>query len=343
MRFLADESCDFAVVRALRAVGHDVTAAAEFAPRATDEQLLAAAFNERRILLTEDKDFGHLVYARAHPSPGVVLIRFPSQARSSLTSTVLDLVRHRGADLMDCFVVITPERVRIRRRRSEPPGARWNEDPALWRTRSEAFRDLQGRIARCQECMTANPGEVIRPLAVDEIPDPPSVVDLLFVGVAPTADQGESRGGHFYSDTCDHLRCGLFRILSEPEFGLGLVNLSLEEGNRRFHHAGCFFVHAAKVRPVVQQRPDNEVIAFCSRRHLAHEITLLQPRAVCFLGTTSLPKAVRGLFDDRIGVTPKHAHCDGWNGLVALTNQPVRGGEARTRETLRELWGGRQR
>jgi hypothetical protein len=29
MRFLADESCDFAVVRALRAAGHDVTAVAQ--------------------------------------------------------------------------------------------------------------------------------------------------------------------------------------------------------------------------------------------------------------------------------------------------------------------------
>jgi hypothetical protein len=31
MHFLADESCDFAVVRALRAAGHDVKAVAEVA------------------------------------------------------------------------------------------------------------------------------------------------------------------------------------------------------------------------------------------------------------------------------------------------------------------------
>jgi hypothetical protein len=33
MRFLADESCDFAVVRALRAAGHDVLAVAETCTR----------------------------------------------------------------------------------------------------------------------------------------------------------------------------------------------------------------------------------------------------------------------------------------------------------------------
>jgi hypothetical protein len=33
MRFLADESCDFAVVRALRSADHDVVAIAEVSPR----------------------------------------------------------------------------------------------------------------------------------------------------------------------------------------------------------------------------------------------------------------------------------------------------------------------
>jgi hypothetical protein len=64
---------------------------------------------------------------------------------------------------------------------------------------------------------------------------------------------------------------------------------------------------------------------------------------VCFLGATSLPKTVRALFGDDVGAVPRAARCDRWSGLVALTNQPVRGGEAKTRETLRELWRGRRR
>jgi len=58
MRFLADESCDFAVVRALRALGHDVLAVSEFRQRSVDDELMENAYNESRILLTEDKDFG---------------------------------------------------------------------------------------------------------------------------------------------------------------------------------------------------------------------------------------------------------------------------------------------
>ncbi len=45
MRFLADESCDFAVVRALRAAGHDVKAVVETQCGATDESVIALALS----------------------------------------------------------------------------------------------------------------------------------------------------------------------------------------------------------------------------------------------------------------------------------------------------------
>ena len=77
MQFLADESCDFAVVRALRAVGYDVSAMVEISPGAEDESVLAIARSQNRVLLTEDKDFGKLAYADGQNTAGVVLIRFP--------------------------------------------------------------------------------------------------------------------------------------------------------------------------------------------------------------------------------------------------------------------------
>ena len=61
MNFLADESFDFRLVRAMRAAGHDVSTVHELAPAATDQTVMRLAQNENRILLTEDKDFGWLV------------------------------------------------------------------------------------------------------------------------------------------------------------------------------------------------------------------------------------------------------------------------------------------
>ena len=77
MRFLADESCDFAVVRALRATGHDVSAMVEISPGAEDEAVLAIARSEARVLLTEDKDFGKLAYADGQGPPESFWFAFP--------------------------------------------------------------------------------------------------------------------------------------------------------------------------------------------------------------------------------------------------------------------------
>jgi sugar phosphate isomerase/epimerase len=43
LRFLADESCDFAVVRALRAKGYDVLAVSEVTQRSDDRELIKRA------------------------------------------------------------------------------------------------------------------------------------------------------------------------------------------------------------------------------------------------------------------------------------------------------------
>jgi predicted nuclease of predicted toxin-antitoxin system len=116
MRFLADESCDFAVVRALRAEGHDVLAVSEFQQRSIDEEVMQLAAAENRVLLTEDKDFGRIALASEPPSVGVILIRFPASARGSLADSVCSLIREHGARIAATFIVLRPGAARIRSR-----------------------------------------------------------------------------------------------------------------------------------------------------------------------------------------------------------------------------------
>ncbi len=119
MRFLADENCDFAVVRALRTDGHDVLPVSEFQQRSVDRKLMELAVAEDRILLTEDKDFGRLCFAARGDSPGVILIRFPALARATLASSIRRLVSEQGPRLREAFVVLRPGSTRIS---VKPPG-----------------------------------------------------------------------------------------------------------------------------------------------------------------------------------------------------------------------------
>lgn len=115
VRLIVDENCDFAVVRALPEDGLDVIAVSETSPRATDDAVIQLAVRDRRILITEDKDFGQLAHASGRAGLGVVLVRFPARARKALPQAVLRVVRDRGEGLREAFVVVQPGRVRIRR------------------------------------------------------------------------------------------------------------------------------------------------------------------------------------------------------------------------------------
>ncbi len=115
MRVVADESCDYGIVRGLRSVGHDVVSIAETLPGVNDENVIDLARSEARLLITEDKDFGQLVFSAAKENSGVLLIRYPALARSSLVDAVLKLLSERGDSLYGCFVVIEPGRIRLSR------------------------------------------------------------------------------------------------------------------------------------------------------------------------------------------------------------------------------------
>lgn len=99
----------------LVARGHDVLSALERNPRATDEEILVLAMEEQRILITEDKDFGELVFVRRLPHP--CIIRFVEMRVAEQVVAMGELIE-RYADAMSegSLIVVTRSRVRIRPR-----------------------------------------------------------------------------------------------------------------------------------------------------------------------------------------------------------------------------------
>ncbi len=113
---MADESCAGPLIRALRTAGHDVIAIAEIAKGASDDAIMERAFSEGRVLITEDADFGELVYARGRPSVGVIFVKFDSRARRAKPGAAVEAVAKLGERLRNGFAVIEPGRVRVAKR-----------------------------------------------------------------------------------------------------------------------------------------------------------------------------------------------------------------------------------
>ncbi len=94
MRLLLDENIPRPIVARLRSEGFDVEAIAEVSPSALDPDVLARAGESGRLLVTEDRDFGTLVYATRLPAPrGVVYLRLGSESLTEATETLLSVLR----------------------------------------------------------------------------------------------------------------------------------------------------------------------------------------------------------------------------------------------------------
>lgn len=116
MELLADESCAGPVIRALRAAGHDVVAVAEVAKGASDEWVIQQALSADRVLITEDRDFGELVYSAHHATAGVLFVKFHSRAGGAKPAAVADAIAKLGTRLKGRFAVVEPGRVRTAKR-----------------------------------------------------------------------------------------------------------------------------------------------------------------------------------------------------------------------------------
>jgi predicted nuclease of predicted toxin-antitoxin system len=114
VNIVADEGVDGAIVDRLRGDGYTVFYVAESASGLKDEQVLAAAYEREALLITADKDFGNLVFARRLPQSGVLLLRLAGLKAEQKAGLVSAVVVTHGDEMRSRFSVLTDKQLRIR-------------------------------------------------------------------------------------------------------------------------------------------------------------------------------------------------------------------------------------
>lgn len=115
IRFIVDESVDFSIVRYLRNSGFNVTSIAEDSPSLNDIYILQKAYQENRILLANDKDFGTLIFHNNLKSRGVILFRLEDQSSGSKIKSLELIMKNYSSKLSGNFVVVTEKKIRVRK------------------------------------------------------------------------------------------------------------------------------------------------------------------------------------------------------------------------------------
>lgn len=116
MRFLIDECVSPRVGEALRKAGHDAVHLRDVGLLgSSDEEVMASASADSRVVVSADTDFGELLATRAATLPSLILLRQSDRTATHQAQTILANLPQVESDLQTGAVVsLTDDRVRVR-------------------------------------------------------------------------------------------------------------------------------------------------------------------------------------------------------------------------------------
>jgi predicted nuclease of predicted toxin-antitoxin system len=115
MKIVADECLDYGIIRSLRENGVTVFSISEEIASIKDTNVLEIANEKGWMLLTEDRDFGELVFRLNQAHHGIVYIKVKGLERKIKIERVVSIVLEHYEQLLNAFTVITNEKMKIRR------------------------------------------------------------------------------------------------------------------------------------------------------------------------------------------------------------------------------------
>jgi predicted nuclease of predicted toxin-antitoxin system len=115
MRFLVDECTGPRVADWLRDEGHEAFSVFDQAKGISDEAVLAKANSEDWILITNDKDFGEMIFRERRPHQGVIFLRLEDERASSKIDVLRKLLQNHSEKLPGKFVTVSETKVRFAR------------------------------------------------------------------------------------------------------------------------------------------------------------------------------------------------------------------------------------
>jgi predicted nuclease of predicted toxin-antitoxin system len=117
-KFIVDECTGIAVAQFLRKQGFDAVSVSEESAQTGDLDILRRAVAEQRIVITNDKDFGDMVFRDNQHHCGVLLLRLGDDRAVTKIQVVAAVLSQHVDRLQNRFVVATEQNIRIRSPRS---------------------------------------------------------------------------------------------------------------------------------------------------------------------------------------------------------------------------------
>ena len=112
--FIADESIERSAVEWLRKKGYTVIHITEYSPGISDTDVLKLAWKKKSILITNDKDFGDLVFRQRKKVSGIILVRADDETVENKIKLIDNVLKKAEDKLRGVFIVVNERGIRIR-------------------------------------------------------------------------------------------------------------------------------------------------------------------------------------------------------------------------------------
>jgi predicted nuclease of predicted toxin-antitoxin system len=113
MKFIVDECAGPSVARYLASLDFDVYSVSDTSPGWKDERVLQKANEESRILITNDKDFGELIFKQKLCHSGVIFMRLEDERVANKIAVLKRFFENYPDIDLSGFVVLTEQIVRV--------------------------------------------------------------------------------------------------------------------------------------------------------------------------------------------------------------------------------------
>jgi predicted nuclease of predicted toxin-antitoxin system len=108
-----DECTGPGVAQWLRGEGHDVFSVFDEARGMSDGDVLAKALADQAILITNDKDFGEMIFRERRDHNGIIFLRLADERAVNKIDILHQLLLNYAEKLPGQFVTVTESKVRF--------------------------------------------------------------------------------------------------------------------------------------------------------------------------------------------------------------------------------------
>jgi predicted nuclease of predicted toxin-antitoxin system len=116
MKLLANENFPYKSIYYLKEKGFDIVSIGMDNPSIMDSEIMTIAINEKRIIITFDRDYGELIFRHNYkPEKGVIYLRLEKYQPHEPGIIVEEIVTNKKIDLSRALTVVDKNGIRQRK------------------------------------------------------------------------------------------------------------------------------------------------------------------------------------------------------------------------------------